>query len=271
MNKILILGGSGLVGKALIGEMNKYNEFEVYATYHKNPAPLNENRNFKLNIEDVNSMNNLLDTVKPQSIISCLRGDFDKQLTLHTSIIEYLRETGGRLYFCSTTNVFDNDFSRPHYEDDIPDSQTDYGKYKIECEKRIMEALHDNACILRLPQVWGKDSPRMKQLIKSIKGNEKVVVYPELFHNTITDVMIARKIVYIMQHDLNGIFHIVSEDTVNYKDFFSKLIKRLGFYNFVLEESFDERGYFALLSKRCDEFPEELRLNNESVINYLAN
>ena len=271
MNKVLVLGGSGLVGKAIISEMNKCKEFQIYDTYFESPRPLNQNRSFKLNIEDLNSVNNILNIIKPQNIISCLRGDYDKQLILHTKIAEYLKKSDGRLYFCSTSNVFDNDSSKPHDEDDMPNSCSDYGQYKVECEKRIKEILHDNACILRLPQVWGKDSPRMKDLLKSLTTNEKIIVYPKLFINTNTDVMIAKKVHYIIDHKLKGNFHLVAEDIINHKDFCNELIIGLGFNNAKMEENHNEEGYFALLSKRNKEFPERLRLTNKSVINYLTN
>lgn len=270
MDKVLVLGGSGLVGKAIINEISKVNKYDIYATYFKNGAPLSEDRSYRLNAEDTDNIKHILDSVKPQNVISCLRGNFDKQLILHTEIAQYLKETGGRLYFCSTTNVFDNDLSRPHYEDDTPDSQTDYGKYKIECEKRIQQILQEDACILRLPQVWGKDSPRMKQLIKSLKDKENIEVYPRLSYNTTTAGMIARKTAYILEHNLKGIFHLASEDTINYKEFYSELAKKLGFSNPEFEENYEEEGQFALLSKRSNEFPEELRVTNKWVINYLA-
>ncbi|WP_432409210.1 sugar nucleotide-binding protein [Wukongibacter sp. M2B1] len=271
MNKVLVLGGSGLVGRAIISEINKYKGFQVYATYFESSIKLNQNRSFKLNIEDLDNINCILNTIKPQSIISCLRGDYDKQLILHTKIAEYLKKSDGRLYFCSTTNVFDNDLSKPHYEDDLQNSCTDYGQYKIECEKRTIEILHDNACILRLPQVWGKDSPRMKQLLKLLTNNEKVVIYPKLFFNTNTDIVIAKKILYIIEHKLKGIFHLAAEDVISHKDFCNELIIGLGFNNIRIEENFKEEGYFALLSKRSNEFPEQLRLTNKEVVNSLVN
>jgi dTDP-4-dehydrorhamnose reductase len=153
---------------------------------------LNQDKNFKLSIEDPDNITGILNTLKPNIIVSCLRGDFNKQLKIHMKIADYLKKNGGSLYFFSTKNVFDNDFSRPHYEDDMPNSQTGYGQYKIEREKKIIEVLHDNVCILRLPQVWGKNSPRMSELLNSLKNNKDVIVYPKLFININTDVMIAR-------------------------------------------------------------------------------
>lgn len=270
MHKILVLGGSGLIGKAIIRETKEHKYFQVYATYFNGSMPLDEDRSFKLDIDDQDNISSILNAVKPESIISCLRGDYNKQLILHTKVAEYLKESGGRLYFCSTTNVFDNDLTKPHYEDDSPSSCTDYGQYKIECEKRIIEILHHNACILRLPQVWGKDSPRMKQLLDSQQNNEKIMVYPKLFCNTNTDVMIAKQLFYIIEHKLNGVFHLAAEDVVNQKDFYNELIMRLGFNNVSTEEDPEEEGYFALLSKRNNEFPEQLRLTNEEVINIFS-
>ncbi|NLZ35316.1 MAG: sugar nucleotide-binding protein [Clostridiales bacterium] len=269
MYKVLVLGGSGFIGKAIIKEMGKYKEFQIYTTYFKSPMPLSQDRSFKLNIEKSANINEILNTLNPQIIISCLRGDFNKQLLLHTKTAEYLKEIGGRLYFLSTANVFDSDLSRPHYEDDLPNSCTHYGKYKIECEKRMVQILNDNAFILRLPQVWGKDSPRMKHILKLLKNNEKVVVYPKLFFNTISDTVVAEKILYIIKHNLKGIFHLTTEDVISHKDFYIKLITGLGFNNAIIEENFEEEGCFALLSKRNNEFSEQLGLENKSVINYL--
>lgn len=269
MQKVLILGGSGLIGRAIINEMNKYKEFQHYTTYFENQILLNEQRSFKMNINNLDDINNILNTLKPHIIVSCLRGDFNEQLNLHIKVSEYLKENHGSLYFFSTTNVFDNDLSKPHYEDDIPNSQTDYGQYKLECEKRITEILHHNASILRLPQVWGKNSPRMNELLTTLSNNKNFVVYPKLFHNTNTNVMIARQLCYIIHNNLKGVFHLASEDVVNYRDFYSELIKGLGFNNARLEENFEEEGYFALLSKRSREFPKQLRVTNKSVIDYL--
>lgn len=269
MEKILILGGSGLIGNALINELNIFNDFEIYATYFQNPVSLNKDRCYLLNIDDPLCTSKILDLVKPKIIISCLRGDYEKQLNVHLKAAKYLRENGGRLYFFSTTNVFDNDIKRPHYEDDLPSSCTSYGKYKIECEKNLLEILEERASILRIPGVWGKTSPRMKLLKKSIQNNNKILVYPELFINTNTDVVIAKKTSYIIRNNLKGIFHLTSTDMINHKEFNVDLIKRLGFHNANIEESYEEKGCFALLSKRDNEFPKKLNIANKDVIEYL--
>jgi dTDP-4-dehydrorhamnose reductase len=97
----------------------------------------------------------------------------------------------------------------------------------------------------------------MKELLKSLTNNEKIIIYPKLILNTITDVVIASRVSYIIQHNLKGIFHLVVDDTINYKDLYNELIMGLGFNNVDMEENFEEEGYFAILSKRDNEFPEQ--------------
>ena len=149
--------------------------------------------------------------------------------------------------------------TKPHGEDDLPNSRTEYGLYKIACERRLIELLGDNACILRLPQVWGRDSSRLDSLHKSLKNNEKIAIYPNLFFTTISDKFAAEKAVYIIRHNGKGIFHLAAEDIVNHRDFYTQLIAGLGYNQLMLEENPDESGYFALVSKRNNEFPECFR------------
>lgn len=111
----------------------------------------------------------------------------------------------------------------------------------------------------------------MRDLLQSLNINEKILIYPKLYINTNTDLIIAKKVSYKIEYNLKGIFHLVTEDVVNYKDFYNELIIGLGFNNARLVDNFEEEGYFALLSKRGNEFPNELKLTNQSVINYLIN
>ncbi|OPJ58056.1 sugar nucleotide-binding protein [Clostridium oryzae] len=271
MKKVLILGGSGLIGKAIAEEMRGNEQLDVYGTYNSNLTVLDKNKSLKLNIEDLADTQHILTAVQPEIVISCIRGEFDKQLIFHRKVAEYLNENGGKLYFFSTTNVFDGDTSKPHYEEDKPNSITDYGKFKIACEDMLMNILHQNACILRIPQVWGKESPRMKQLIDAQRNKKKIKVYSGIFVNTNTDVCIAKKTCYIIDKDLKGIFHLSADDMMDYKDIYNQLVLKLELKNVKFDEEISEGGYFAILSKRQQEFPNDFRISNRLVIDYLTN
>lgn len=270
MERILVLGGSGLVGRAIIKELEESGRFQVYATYLNNPLPLENGRSIKLRVEDTAGLEKMLECINPQRVISCLRGDFNMQLAFHKNLAEWLKKNGGKLYFFSTANVFDGDLSSPHYEDDTVCSSTDYGKFKIECERIIHEELKENACILRIPEVWGKRCPRISNLLDKLSKGESITEYPCLMVSNITDVMIAKKLRYIMDENMKGTFHLCSEDTISHMGFRSELLKRLGFNADILVEDSSEKGWFAVQSNRSNVFPKELRVTNEDILSYLS-
>jgi dTDP-4-dehydrorhamnose reductase len=56
---------------------------------------------------------------------------------------------GSRFFFSSTVSVFDNRQPGPYAPERAPDAQDDYGRYKAECERRILAA-NPSALIARL-------------------------------------------------------------------------------------------------------------------------
>jgi len=264
VHKVLVLGASGYLGKAIVKEMGKNKELQVYGTYLSHPA-LESDKMVKVDLGDASKIEEIVETLQPKSIVSCLRGDFEKQLLFHEIIAKYVKNSGGRIYFFSTANVFDNDLKKPHCEEERPNSCTDYGQYKIACENSLLAIGKEQVCILRLPQVWGKESPRMTALLNSLHQNEEITVYPNLFFNTNTDIKIARQLCHIMKHDLKGIFHLAAGDVMSHEAFYNNLMRALNFKGVSVKSNFSEEGYFALLSKREDEFPEGLRVTNQSV------
>lgn len=125
MHRVLVVGGSGFIGSAIIKLLNEHENIEVYGTYFSNNDMSDNNLYCKLSINEPSELERIMHLIEPQSIISCLRGDFNKQLQLHAIMAEYLSRTGGSLYYCSTANVFDNDLSKPHYESDQVDSSNE--------------------------------------------------------------------------------------------------------------------------------------------------
>ena len=123
------------------------------------------------------------------------------------------------MYFCSTANVFDLKVSKAHYENEETEAESDYGKFKIRCEKELEKILGSSMVILRLPMIWGKDSPRMKKLLKDINEKNEIEVYSNLYLNNNIDVMLAKQMHHIIENKLEGIFHLGSEDIMTQYDF----------------------------------------------------
>lgn len=268
MEKVLILGASGLVGKALITELKE--EYDIYGTYNSKNVKELSDKAFKFDVDDYNKIKKILDEVTPYRIISCLRGNFEKQLKTHEIVANYLKKTNGKMYFCSTANVFDGDISAVKYESDKKIAKSDYGKYKIQCEELLEEMLSDNTVFLRLPMMLGKNSKRINELRKKLENKEHIELFTNLFITTNTDVMLAKQIHYIIKNNLKGVFHLATDDVIVHKDFFSKLIKEWGYENTKINEVsiMEEDYYLAIVSKR-GELPNKLRITNKEVLDFL--
>jgi len=267
---VLILGMSGVIGRAILNQMKNDKQYEIYGTYHDNPIDLQVDKCFKLQIEDINALNHILKDIQPRIVISCLRGDFHSQLILHKKIAEYLKDNHGKMYFCSTANVFDNDGNKPHYELDMPNAESDYGKFKIKCEKDLRDILEDNSSIIRLPQIWGKGSPRMKELTYKLENNKEIEMYTNMLLTFNTDEFVAQQIHYVIKNDLKGIFHLATSDMVTQYEFYKELINRMGYRNAIIKEITlpVDKYYFSILANRKD-LPKIFSITSREVLNYL--
>jgi dTDP-4-dehydrorhamnose reductase len=269
MEKVLILGASGLVGRALIDEFK--DGFDLYGTYSSTLANLPEEKRFQLDVLQIEKLRDIVHSVKPDIVISCLRGAYDQQFDLHKDLAMELRYTSSRLYFFSTTNVFDGDHSKTHSEADKPISISDYGIFKIECERMLQEILEDRTIIIRIPAIWGKNSPRWNLIKESIKDKRMIDVYSNLVCNNLLDVHLAKQLRYIIENNLKGLFHLGSIDTMTQGQFFEKIITGLGSDHYLLQYKLfldkDDAFYFALKTNRSD--LSSLHSTNDNIISYL--
>jgi dTDP-4-dehydrorhamnose reductase len=168
-------------------------------------------------------------------------------------------------------NVFDGDTTKPHLKNHEPIAESDYGKFKIKCEKILRKGLNDNGIIFRLPMIWGKESPRLNSILTALKKNEKVNGYTNLYLNNNTDEMLAKQICYIIENDLKGIFHLGSSEVINHYEFVKNVITKLGHKDIKFnEETLPEEKYYLAVLPTVGELPKEFNFSNEYVINHIT-
>ncbi|MVB10851.1 RmlD substrate binding domain protein [Caprobacter fermentans] len=267
--RVLIFGASGYAGRAIAQKL--VGNHEVYGTYYSQAKQYSDNKKmlrYKLNDTDI--AKSILDCVRPQIIISCLRGDFQLQLAAHKQIADYLlRAKDGKIIYISTANVFDASKEKPHYEFDKTESETDYGNFKIKCEQMLQDKLGDRCTIIRIPQIWGKDCPRILKLIEDTKSNTPIMTYPNVYVNYTTNIQIADWIDYIIKKELEGIFHIGTRDTCDYMQFQLELSKVLGLNEPVFNKEIIQQKCFQAVLPGRKEIPNDFHLNVMDVLAYL--
>ena len=249
-NRVLILGGSGFLGQAIYKELSSY--FKTFGTYYSSEKKFkNNNQFFQYDCENEDIVRHL-EQLKPDIIISALRGEFSHQLVAHRHLYEYAKlHKHIKIIFLSSSNVFDAYSKYPSYENDTTLSNSIFGHFKIRIEQQLLKLPKKQVVIMRLPMVFGVQSPRVKELKTLHELDEFIELFPNLIMNVSWDTKITQQLHYIINRNKNGIFHCASTDLVHHGDFIKDIMCAMGIkhskYKFVYTTN-DER-YLAVMPK----------------------
>src|SRR5690606_32453769 len=259
-----ILGGSGFVGNAIYRDLYPY--FDTYGTYFTNRSFRSNQQFFRYDLEQ-DDVYEVLEKVHPHVIISALRGNFDAQVQAHHHLMEYISRTRAKLFFISSANVFDAYSKYPSYEYDKTLSESVFGRFKIKIENMMMRMPGNRTSILRVPMVFGNNSPRVREIKAQLDSNQAIEVFPNLIINVTNDDRLTQQIHYLINRDLTGIFHLGSSDLIQHEEFIKELIKRMGNYHPILKRVYttNEDRYLATLP-RDNQLPKDLRIGYQEIL-----
>ncbi|MEE9362154.1 MAG: sugar nucleotide-binding protein [Cellulophaga sp.] len=263
--KILILGASGFIGNAIYKELCSY--FNTYGTYYSNSKTYIDNQQFfKYDIEN-DDIYTLLEKVKPQLIISSLRGNFSSLILVHQHISEYLLRNECKIYFLSSANVFDAYSKYPSYELDKTLSASIYGRFQIKIENMLLRIPQKKMAVLRVPIVFGNFSPRVKEIKDTILLKEPIEVFPNLIVNVTNIDKLVLQIHFMLNKSKTGIFHLGSNDLIHHEELIQEIVGKIGNFTPVYKRVFttNEDRYLAVLSK-TNTFPKNLNSTCQEVI-----
>ena len=248
-HRILILGVSGFLGNAIYKELCPY--YSTFGTYRTPLLAFENNKQFYQYDFEEDDIFEILDAVKPTLIISALRGDFSAQLTAHKHLFEYISlKKKCKMVFLSSANVFDAYSKYPSYENDTTLSNSIYGHFKIRLEQLFLKLPSKKIAILRLPMVFGAQSPRVNELKLHLELDAPIELFPNLIMNVISDQKVTQQLHYIINRNKYGIFHVGSKDLVHHDDFIKDLVSKIGAKNpkfKLVYTTNDERDYADVL------------------------
>lgn len=267
-HRILILGASGYLGNAIYKELGPY--FKSFGTYRTPKKEFEMNKQFfQYNVEE-DDVYEILEACKPTVIISALRGDFHAQTIAHQHIAEYVLASGCKIIFLSSANAFDAYSKYPSYELDKTLSHSIYGHFKIKVENLLLRLPKTQVAVVRLPMVFGVNSPRLLEIKQAITEKASVEIFPNLIMNVTLDKKVTQQIHYIINRNKYGIFHLGSTDLVHHDEFIRDITHILTQEKVVLKHVFttNEDRYLAVLPK-YNKLPNHLQITSDKVLEEL--
>lgn len=228
--KILITGGGGLLGTALVRSMPT--NFEVGATFRSAlpTQPTDHFDPYQLDICDRDTLMDIVHRVHPDWIIhtaSIGNVDYCEQHqdeswqvnvvgTQH--VIEACTSCHIRLIYTSSNAVFDGDHA-PYSEEDPTNPKHHYGKTKLASERLIQESGLD-ATIIRPMMMYGWNTPPQRSnpvtwMLSELSQHKALRLFDDVYGNPLLVSQCADAIWICVRDQHYGFFHIAGKDRVS--------------------------------------------------------
>ena len=223
MKKILLIGVSGQVGRALYDKLNA--DYEVFGTYWRRPVPFGRH----LNIAEKIEVENLFAEIKPNIVVLCgaLTNvelcETDQALaeliniTGTRNVVEEVRKYKSKAIFFSTDYIFDGK-NGPYSEDSPPNPISCYGETKLSGEELVRTL--PSHLIIRTTGVFSfeeKGQNFAMQVIKNCLSNKEMRVPDDQIANPILAENLADCVAELIEKE--GVYNISGKTLLSRYDF----------------------------------------------------
>ena len=227
MEKVLIIGGSGLMGSALVGLFPN-----AYFTFNR--TEMNIPNSFKLDISEQQALELLLEKVRPETVIVTAAMtdvdmcELDPEMAYRVNaqpfytIVKYLSKVGGRIIQVSTDYVFSGEAGR-YKEYDKREPINVYGKSKMKAEDIIIDSGIDYT-IIRTSGIFGARESSGKVnfflwVYRSLLSGKEIYIVKDQYYSPTVNTNLAEAISEIYDKGIDGVLHFSSIDRISRYDF----------------------------------------------------
>lgn len=245
MNKLLIIGASGLTGYKLANLSTS--TYKVYGTYNKRPLAIDNCEIFQLNKTDKQNTYSLIMNINPDIIVDCSAlHNVDYCETHHEEtwnvnvdspvhIAKVCKEINSRFIYISTDYVFDGK-TKNYNEESKTNPLNYYGLSKLKAEDEISN-FGISYAITRTSLVFGWNPNELKgkksssgksmnfviwALNKLRNGESLKMVTDQYSTPTLAD-NLAEFLLSLAGSNINGLFHTTGSECINRYEFTLKI------------------------------------------------
>ena len=233
--KLLVLGGSGLIGNALL--KNSKNEFDILTTFYKNHISIKNVRSFQYSFpNDLNNLRELLEKEKPDVLVNtmgysnidfCELNKSDTEM-LHVEVTEKIcklcENIGTKQIFLSSDYVFDGEKGN-YSETDVPNPVNYYGLSKLKAEQLILKNPINTVIRTSVIYDWDYRARFFNSVIKNLQNNQEINATTDVYNSVTFLDNLVESIFKVITLNQNGIFHVVDSACVNRFEFAEMIAK----------------------------------------------
>ncbi len=221
----------------------------VYGVANEPPLRTEAFRYLQVDLLEPGALEAVLDEIQPDWVIHCAalavvdacERDPERARQLNTELparlahllSERVARGGARLVYISTDAVFDGRIGEPHFyrETDAPNPLSTYARTKLEAEQAVLVEC-PQALVTRINMFgWSPSGQRALSefFFYRLQAGERVNGFTDVYFCPLLANHLAGLLLEMLGKNLQGIFHVVSRDSISKYDFAVRLARRFGF------------------------------------------
>ena len=239
-SKLLIIGGSGLVGSTLLQYAAP--NYNIHFTYNTNKIIFDNTSSTQINLlHNQKKILELIKEIQPDIVVNTVahssvdlcESDHKIADKLHVDITQDItqvcKDVDSKLVYISTDAVFQGELNKKYNELDQPNPINYYGKTKLQAEQIILNASPKNV-IIRSAVIygWHKKSRFTNWIIQTLKEKRMVDPFTDQYNTPTLVDDLAKSLLSIFEKNISGIFHATGNSCVNRYEFALVLANTFG-------------------------------------------
>ena len=239
-SKLLIIGGSGLVGSTLLQYASP--NYSIHFTYNTNKITFDNINSTQINLLGNQKMIiDLIKEVQPDIVVNtAAHSSVDLCETDHSiadklhvditqDITQVCKDIDSKLVYISTDAVFQGELHKKYTELDQPNPINYYGKTKLQAEQITLNASSKNV-VLRTAVIygWHKKSRFTNWIIQTLKENHIVDPFIDQYNTPTLVDDLAKSLLSIFEKNISGMFHATGKSCLNRYEFALVLASTFG-------------------------------------------
>ena len=235
MNKVLIIGASGLLGRSLV-EFFVSNNFQVGALSRNCDNQNDKFNNYSVDVLDYEHLEFVV--AQYDIVVNCIgqiTNPIHECVSLNTkgvkNIIDAVKKNGNYLIHLSTVSVYGS--SSAVTEESPVNPESVYGSLKYFAEYQISQNL-TNYAVLRISNLYGKGQVKgiLGYILRSFRNNEKALFFNndgslKRYYLHIDDLSSIVKL--IIDKRVKGIYNVIGSDLLTIKQLVALCEKALDY------------------------------------------
>ena len=238
--KMLIIGGSGLVGTTLISYA--ISDYSLHATVNKNEIKSDNVSVTKIDLlENRQKIIDLISSLQPDIIVNTAAHssvdlcETDHKIAdlLHVHVLKDIatisRKTGSKLIHLSTDFVFEGSLDRKYTENDIPKPVNYYGRTKLLGENVVMDESENNV-VLRPAVIygWHKKSRFTNWIIETLQAGKTVDPHVDQYNTPTLVDDLCKALLKVIELNVSGLYNSTGKTCLSRYEFAQALADGFG-------------------------------------------